>query len=356
MILSRRRTRVRMEARNFCSNSSISRAIGALISSKRIDMSCNNTESGPESIAPGRLFAKLFKKGTLNYLLFYYFRTMKAIDEQWEQLLFVVAVLAIAFIVATILRFLMGRFLKASTRKLKVNPTRYNFFKNAVDFIVFLAAAIIIFRSIPALHAFSTTLITGAGVLAAVIGFASQTAFSNIISGFFLVIFRPFSVGDRVKIGQLYTGDVEDITLRHTIIKDFENKRIIIPNNVISNETIINSTIVDEKVIMFIEVVIAFDADTDKAIRIIQEEAVKHPFCIDNRTSEELQKGDHQVMVRVMAFSEIGAQLRAYATARNANEGFELKCDVLKSVKDRFAKENVEIAYSYRMLIQKNIS
>jgi len=319
-------------------------------------MSCNNTESGPESIAPGRLFAKLFKKGTLNYLLFYYFRTMKAIDEQWEQLLFVVAVLAIAFIVATILRFLMGRFLKASTRKLKVNPTRYNFFKNAVDFIVFLAAAIIIFRSIPALHAFSTTLITGAGVLAAVIGFASQTAFSNIISGFFLVIFRPFSVGDRVKIGQLYTGDVEDITLRHTIIKDFENKRIIIPNNVISNETIINSTIVDEKVIMFIEVVIAFDADTDKAIRIIQEEAVKHPFCIDNRTSEELQKGDHQVMVRVMAFSEIGAQLRAYATARNANEGFELKCDVLKSVKDRFAKENVEIAYSYRMLIQKNIS
>ena len=277
-------------------------------------------------------------------------------DQQWQQFLFVVGVLLIAFVVGSILRFLMGKFLKASTRKLKVDPTRYNFFKNAVDFIIFLIAAIIIFRSIPTLHAFSTTLITGAGVLAAVIGLASQTAFSNIISGFFLVIFRPFSVGDRVKIGQLYSGDIEDITLRHTVIKDFENKRIIIPNNVISNETIINSTIIDEKVIMFIEVVIAFDADTDMAIRIIQEEALKHPLCIDNRSAEELQKGEHQVMVRVMAFSEIGAQLRAYACARNANDGFELKCDVLKSVKDRFMKENIEIAYAYRALIQKNIS
>src|SRR5580765_6536258 len=107
---------------------------------------------------------------------------MKAMDQQWEQFLFVAAVLVIAFVVGSILRFMMGRYLKASTRKLKVDPTRYNFFKNAVDFIVFLIAAILIFRSIPSLHAFGTTLITGAGVLAAVVGLASQNAFSNIIS------------------------------------------------------------------------------------------------------------------------------------------------------------------------------
>jgi small-conductance mechanosensitive channel len=279
---------------------------------------------------------------------------MKVFDELWEQFLFAISVLVIAFLVAAILRFILGRFLKVSAHKLKVDPTRYNFFKNAADFVVLLAAFIVIFRSIPSLHAFSTTLLASAGVLAAIVGFASQTAFSNIVSGIFLVIFRPFSVGDRVKIGQLYTGDVEDITLRHTVIKDFENKRVIIPNNVISNETIINSTIVDERVIMFIEVTIAFDADTDKAIRIIQEEATNHPLNIDNRTADELTKGDHQVMVRVMAFLETGIQLRAYAWARNATDGFDLKCDVLKRIKDRFLKESVEIAYPYRIMIQKN--
>ena len=124
-------------------------------------------------------------------------------SKHWEQIIFAVIILSVAFVIGRIIRFVLGRFLKASAKKLKVDPTRYNFFKNAVDFIILLIAIIIIFRSIPALQAFSTTLLTGAGVLAAIVGFASQSAFSNIISGIFLVIFRPFSVGDRVKIGQM---------------------------------------------------------------------------------------------------------------------------------------------------------
>lgn len=274
-------------------------------------------------------------------------------NKHWEQIIFALIVLAIAFVVGRILRFILGRFLRASARKLKVDPTRYNFFKNAVDFIIFLIAAIVIFRSIPALHTFGTTLLTGAGVLAAIVGFASQSAFSNIISGIFLVIFKPFSVGDRVKIGQHYSGDVEDITLRHTVIKDFENRRVVIPNSVISNETIINSTITDEKVIMFIEFTISLDADINKAIKIIQEESVGHPFCIDNRTHEELQKGEHQVMVRLITFVDSGIQLRAYCWARNPGEGFELKCDLHKSIKQHFDREGIEIPYPYRTVIYK---
>lgn len=282
------------------------------------------------------------------------FGVMKFMDKHWEQALFAIIVLAVAIVVSRILRFLIGRFIRAASRKLKVDPTRYNFFKNAIDFIIFLGAAIIIFRSIPAFRTFGTTLLTGAGVLAAIVGFASQSAFSNIISGVFLVIFKPFSVGDRVKIGTLYSGDVEDITLRHTVIKDFENRRIVIPNSVISNETIINSSLIEEKVCMFIELTISFESVIDKAISIIQEEALKHPFCIDNRTAEELAKGEHQVVVRVMGFSELGTQLRAYAWARNPNEGFELKCDLHKLIKERFDREGVVLPYPHRVFVKTN--
>jgi small conductance mechanosensitive channel len=277
-------------------------------------------------------------------------------SKHWEQIIFAVIILSVAFVVGRIIRFVLGRFLKASAKKLKVDPTRYNFFKNAVDFIILLIAIIIIFRSIPALQVFSTTLLTGAGVLAAIVGFASQSAFSNIISGIFLVIFRPFSVGDRVKIGQMYNGDVEDITLRHTVIKDFENRRIVIPNNVISNETIINSTIEDEKVIMFVEFTISLDSSIDLASSIIQEEASNHPYCIDNRNAEELKKGEHKVMVRVISFVDSGLLLRAYAWSRNPTEGFELKCDLLKTIKERFGAEGIEIPYPYRTIVYKNHS
>jgi len=274
-------------------------------------------------------------------------------DKKWEQVVFALIVLAIAFLVSRLLRFLIGRFFKAAAQKLKVDPTRYNFFKNAVDFIVYLIAAIVIFRSIPTFRAVGTTLLTGAGVLAAIVGFASQSAFSNIISGFFLVIFKPFSVGDRVKIGQLYTGDVEDITLRHTIIKDFENRRIVIPNSVISNETIINSTLTDEKICVFLDIPVSFSTNLDRAMDIIQQEGLKHKLCIDNRSPEELTKGEQPVIVRVITYADFGIQLRGYVWASNPTNAFDLKCDVLKSIQDRFHKEHIEFGYPGRILINR---
>ncbi len=283
-----------------------------------------------------------------------YFGPMNGIDNNWGQVIFAIIVLVVAFLIGRIVRFVVGRFFKSAARKLNVDPTRYNFFKNASDFLIFLIAMVIIFRSVPSLRTFGNTLLTGAGILAAIVGFASQSAFSNIVSGIFLVIFRPFSVGDRVKIGQLYSGDVEDITLRHVVIKDFENRRIVIPNTVISNEVIINSTLTDQKVCMFIELGISLEANIDRAQVIIQEEASKHPNCIDNRTDEEMKKGDAPVMVRVMGFTELATQLRAYAWAANPNDGFDLKCDLLKSIKLRFDQEGIELAIPLRMITYKN--
>jgi small conductance mechanosensitive channel len=283
------------------------------------------------------------------------FEAMLYINKYWEQVIFIISVIIVTFIVSRILRFLVGRFFRAAARKLKVDPTRYNFFKNAVDFILFFIALVLIFRSIPALHTVGTTLLTGAGVLAAIVGFASQAAFSNIISGFFLVIFKPFSVGDRVRIGQLYTGDVEDINLRHTTIKDFENRRVIIPNSVISNETIINSTITDEKTCMFVEVAISLSSNIDQAIKIIQEEAMQHRYYIDNRTDIEKTRGEHPVMVRVMTFLDSGIHLRASVWAKDPTDGFDLKCDLNKSIKERFDAAGVTMANLHHLLVMKNL-
>ncbi len=277
------------------------------------------------------------------------------IDKKWEAFFFAAAVLVVTFIISLVLRLLVGRFLRGAARKLNVDPTRYNFFKNAVDFILFFVAVVIIFRSIPSLRTYGTGLITGAGVLAAIVGFASQSAFSNIISGFFLVIFKPFSVGDRVKIGQSYAGDVEDITLRHTIIKDFENRRVIMPNSVISNETIINSTSVDEKICVFIELAVTLNTNLDKAIGIIQDEAMKHHYYIDNRSEVDIARGEQPVMVRVLTFLNGGIMLRTYVWTRNASDAFDLKCDLNKSIKERFDKEGIELANFQYQVVTKSL-
>lgn len=73
--------------------------------------------------------------------------------------------------------------------------------------------------TISALRNVSKSLLAGAGILALAIGLASQQALSNIISGLFIVVFKPFNVKDHLFIDRDIFGIVEDITLRHTILR-----------------------------------------------------------------------------------------------------------------------------------------
>ena len=183
--------------------------------------------------------------------------------------IYVVAIFLAAAVLLKILRIILNRFIRKSSGHLKVDPTQFKFLNNALGAVIFFSALAIIFMTIPKLKSLGVTIFAGAGILAAIIGFASQAAFSNIVSGIFIVIFKPFRLGDIVKISNLYSGIVEDITLRHTVISDFENKRLIIPNSVISAETIHNANIVDKKVCNHIWYGISYDSDVDLATSII---------------------------------------------------------------------------------------
>ncbi len=263
-------------------------------------------------------------------------------------------VVLLATIVSKIFRVLMHRYFERSSQLLKVDPTRYRFFKNAVSFIIFLVAITFIFYSIPELHTLGVSLFAGAGILAIIIGFASQAAFANIISGIFIVTSKPFRVGDYIKVSDEFFGTVEDITLRHTVIRNNENRRIIIPNSVINNQTIINSNIVDEKVCSLIEIGISYDSNLDQAIKIIQEEVVKHPLALDNRTDQDKAENVPQVVVRVMGFGESSVNLRGYAWASSSFDAFVMRTDLHRSIKLRFDREGIEIPFPYRTIVMKD--
>ena len=93
---------------------------------------------------------------------------------------------------------------------------------------------------ISALHelGFSLSILLGAaGILSVAVGFASQTSASNLISGLFLIVERPFSVGDVIKLGET-TGEVLSIDLLSIKLRTFDNLYVRIPN-----ETLIKSEV-----------------------------------------------------------------------------------------------------------------
>jgi len=270
-----------------------------------------------------------------------------------KHLIFVVVTLAVASLVLVILRKIATKIINSNADKIKVDPTNFSFLKNSLSFIIYFIALIVIFRHIPSLRSFGSALFAGAGILAAIIGFASQKAFSNIITGIFILIFKPYRVGDVIEISNGRIGTVEEITLRHTIIKDFKNERIIVPNTVISDDIIINSSITDSKIQCRIEVGISYDSDIDLAMKIMREECEKHPLMIDNRTLEEIAKKEPVVRVAVIALADFSVNLRANAWTESFADAFQMRTDLLKIIKERFDREGVEIPFPYRTIVYK---
>lgn len=262
-----------------------------------------------------------------------------------------------AFLINKLVRYFVSNYFKRESPRINVDPTAYNFVKNAFTFIIIIFATISIIYSIPTFRQLAVTLFAGAGIIAAIIGFASQTAFSNIINGIFIVIFKPFRIGDIIEIGNKnseYTGRVEDITLRHTVIKNFENKRVVVPNSVISTEIIINRSIIDERLIRYLDVNISYTTDIDYAVRIIQEEAERHPLFVDPRSEESILEGQPKVEVRVIELGQYSVKLRAFICGKDSGDSYVLYTDLNKIIKERFEKEGIKIPSPFMILYPNN--
>ncbi len=106
----------------------------------------------------------------------------------------------------------------------------------------------------------------------------------------------------------------------------------------------------EENICVFIELGVSFDADIDRCLKIMEDECARHPLCQDNRSLEETERGGSKVQTRLLNITETAVQLRAYAWAINPSTGFELKCDVLKSIKQRFDAEAISLAFPQRVI------
>lgn len=235
------------------------------------------------------------------------------------------------------------------------DSTTYKYLNSLATIFIYIVGVSLAAYAFPSLRFLAQSAMTGAGVVALVIGVASQEAISNLVSGAFIVVFKPFQIGHTVQIGSNIEGVVEDLTLRHTVIRDFQNRRIVIPNAIINKEYVTNFNMGETKVCEWLDVGISYDSDVDLAISIIREAAESHPLVIDNRTPEEIEEGKTIVEVRVVAWGDSSVNLRAYLWADSNDDGRLMRHQLLKSVKEKFDAQGIEIPFPHQVLIQKTV-
>ncbi|PWB27523.1 mechanosensitive ion channel family protein [Flavobacterium sp. HTF] len=265
---------------------------------------------------------------------------------------FIAIIIITTIILGAITEKVLRYFLYRKLNQKEYDTTGFKFLKHLIITVIYILGFAFALIQIPEFKIIGHSFLAGAGVISLVAGLASQQALSNIVSGIFLVIFKPFKINDKITINN-FAGTVEDINLRQVVLKDAENNRIIIPNSVISNQIIVNTNMNDTKCCKIIEIGIGYESDIEKALEILKEEVAAHPLFIDTRTAEDKKKKTALVTARVVALAPSSVTIKTWAWAKNSTDGFVLYCDLLQSIKKRFDEAGIDIPYPQQVVTLK---
>ncbi|MCU7835452.1 MAG: mechanosensitive ion channel family protein [gamma proteobacterium symbiont of Taylorina sp.] len=280
---------------------------------------------------------------------------MKSVFDYVPEDFRLIAIIGSIILITIITNWIVNRAISrvmsnAKLGKSSFDQTTLRFFKRLISFTIYTLGISATLTQIPEFEIIGHSLLAGAGILTVVGGLASQQILGNIVGGFMIIFFRPFKIGDKITLNNNYTGIVEDINLRETVVRDNENNRVIIPNSQVNSQIIVNTDHTDSHICKFIDVGIGYSSDVDKAMSIMIEEIGQHPLNVDIRTAEQKESGSPIVIVRITSLGDSSVNLRAMAWAENSRNGFALQCDSFLNIKRRFDAAGIEIPFPQTMI------
>lgn len=235
-------------------------------------------------------------------------------------------------------------------------PKHLDLVKKIKKYIIRFIIITTILYQFKSMQSILTALLTSGGILAVVIGLASQEAASTTINSMMILFYKPFINGDLIFLPeQNIKGKVLSVTLRHTVIETFEKTQITIPNSIMNSSLIENiSNIANHKANHFF-VDISYESDFNTAASIIRKLAIDHPNCIDQRTKKQKENDQQQIDVYCMELKDSGISIRATIFTKDNMNGFELLSDLRIQIIKEFKKANIEIPYPH-LVVQKKES
>lgn len=244
----------------------------------------------------------------------------------------VAAVLVVFLLGRMIIRHIIRGFRAALERNRNIDKGMEQFLLSAVRFVLyaFLIMAILTVLGVPS--ASVAAAIASAGLA---VGMALQGSLSNLAGGIILLYTRPFVVGDYVKTSG-GEGFVQDIGLIYTVLRQFDNTAVSVPNSTLTNGVITNCTARNERRISF-DVGIGYGADIDKARSVILD-------VIRNHTETDQEKAP-AVAVTDLQDSAVNLSVLVWVKDMAYGDQLGLRNTLREEVKKRLDAEGVEIPF-----------
>ncbi|MFN4227586.1 MAG: mechanosensitive ion channel family protein [Candidatus Ratteibacteria bacterium] len=244
-------------------------------------------------------------------------------------------VLSIAFVISGIVDGFVEWYLEeiAKKTKTKVDEEFMMLFKRVSRIIILFIAGTII------LNKFNqpiTSILGAAGIASFAIAFAAQDTLSNMISGFFIIIDKPFKIGDRIKLSTGEIGEVIEIGMRRTKILSPENNVVIVSNSEIAKTRIVNFGFPDTNIKVRLKIGIQNLKDKEKIKEILFE------ICKNNL---QIIKDSCEVYLTEYSTTQT---IFLFCFSINYKDEMEVIDKMIEQINTRFEQERIELIFVKR--------
>ncbi|MFT7003120.1 MAG: small conductance mechanosensitive channel [Sulfurimonas sp.] len=247
-------------------------------------------------------------------------------------IIIIIGVIASKYVQKFVLKLLM---------KSNIDETLSGFIAN---FVRFLVVAMMVILALGKLGISIAPFIAAIGAISLTAGLALQGSVSNFAAGVVLVVTKPFKIGDTIRVHDVY-GEVEDIKLSYTVLRNEDKEQITIPNKYMIGDVLVNSfsyRIVEGSV------GIAYDSDVEKAVQTIKEIII----------SQEDIDSKNEPIVGVEKFNDSSIDI-AYRYWVPTKSFFKTQYDVNMKVLNALNTSNIVIPFPQReikILGENNVS
>jgi len=235
----------------------------------------------------------------------------------------------VVFIVGRIVARIITKVVAKMMTKANIDETLVKFTKTVVY------VALMIFVILASLGKLGIETTSFAAILAAAglaIGLSLQGTLGNFASGFMLILFRPFKVGDFVEAGGV-SGIVEEIQIFSTRMRSGDNKEITVPNGQIVGSTITNYSAKETRRVDLV-VGVGYNDDLKKVRAVLEDILAK-----DERV---LKDPAPTIGVAELADSSVNFVVRPWV---KSGDYWPVLFDTQETVKLRFDAEGISIPY-----------
>lgn len=173
------------------------------------------------------------------------------------------------------------------------------------------------------------------------IGLGAQSLVKDLINGFFVLFEDQYGVGDHVTIGQ-FSGIVESIGIRTTVLRDFTGDLHLIPNGSVLEVT--NHSRGNIRFIVDVE--IAYEENVDTAIEVIK----KTSNLFEEKHKDKLRSEID--VLGVLSLNASGVTIRVVGRAEPLSQ-WEMERELRKEIKEALTRAGIEIPYPKTYIVNK---